>query len=95
MEDKILTCLKNISESELNGDCVRIVLFVAGSGKQCRLSEIEEALNLKKTHTCTYCKKLYKMGIFKRYTKTLTTNEMKRVYPCYSINWNYTKTIQN
>lgn len=74
-----------ILKNNLNGDCSRIIMFIVGSNKQVRLYEIEEALGLSKCHVSNYCRKLYKLGILKRYNIV----KEKRVYPMYSINWNY------
>lgn len=89
MEERVLDCLTGLALSGLNGDCMRIATFVAGSGKQCRLSEIETALNLRKRHVSTYCKKLYEMQIFKRFTLVEIVNGKKHTFPLYSINWDY------
>lgn len=76
---------KEVSLSKLNGDCVRIICFIVGSNKQVRLHEIEESLGLSKCNVSRYCKKLYKLGILNKYNIRID----KRVYPLYSINYNY------
>lgn len=75
---------KEISLSGFNGDCIRIICFIVGSG-QVRLNQIEEALGLSKTTVSRYCKQLHKIGVLNRFNII----ENKRVYPLYSINYNY------
>ncbi len=86
---KVLRCLESLALSKLNGDCLRIALFIAGTGKQVRLYEIEKALNLSKNNVSSYCRKLYKMNILKLYTATSGIGNKKLIYPHYSMNWDY------
>ena len=92
MNESIYDFLTELALAGLNGDCLRIACFVAGSGKQCRLSEIQTALDLHKSHASFYCKKLYEMGIFKRFTLVQEVDGHKHTFPMYSVNWNYNKS---
>ena len=89
--NKIKDLLGAIAMAGLNGDQIRIALYIA-SRKHCRLIEIEEALNLRKSTVSRYFKQLHGANILKRYSETLIHKNKKIVIPYYSFNWDYETT---
>lgn len=84
--DRIKEILGILALKNLNGDQLRIALYIASIG-QCRLEDIEKALDLRKSTVSRYCKQLYEMKLLNRYTLVLPLNGGKRIVPLYSFNW--------
>ena len=84
--DRIKEILGILALKNLNGDQLRIALYIA-STSQCRLDDIEKALGLRKSTVSRYCKQLYELKLLKRYNNIAKLSSGKRVVPYYSFNW--------
>lgn len=96
MKEEMLTILGELATSDLNGDCIRIALYIASTNRSCRVIDIQNALGLRKENVSRYCKLLYEKQFLDKFTYVVNTSNRKYAYPSYSFNWNrnYTNSIQ-